>query len=271
MNFTNYIPSDNTPMIPLPNPGEGGPVYDPDTDSDNSNTPVIPLPNPGEGGPVYSPGPSVIPDSIISVWPKPVIPCFFCSSNSNGSIRFLNCAVGYQPFIVSVNSKVAVDDLEYAEISEYGKVASGYQTVTVSGDNGYIYISKQIHVTSGTKLTVAITNTSSGLDFTVVTDFVCNTLTNASCFRVCNLSYTNSSIGVLNEKGQTLYTDIGFMQVTPYDKISPGTCQFHITSKGEVLVATEITIKANSQYTMYVFNWENKKDAIRVMVVEDRK
>ncbi len=39
------------PVIPLPNPGEGGPVY-PGND-DAGGTPVIPLPNPGEGGPVY--------------------------------------------------------------------------------------------------------------------------------------------------------------------------------------------------------------------------
>ncbi len=38
------------PVIPLPNPGEGGPVYP----GNNSGVePVIPLPNPGEGGPVY--------------------------------------------------------------------------------------------------------------------------------------------------------------------------------------------------------------------------
>ena len=37
------------PVIPLPNPGEGGPVYPGDTEGE----PVIPLPNPGEGGPVY--------------------------------------------------------------------------------------------------------------------------------------------------------------------------------------------------------------------------
>ncbi len=38
------------PVIPLPNPGEGGPVY---PGNDSSSIPVIPLPNPGEGGPVY--------------------------------------------------------------------------------------------------------------------------------------------------------------------------------------------------------------------------
>ncbi len=65
-----------TPAIPLPNPGEGGPVYSGNGETDaelndtnmnngmnnnvnmgngmgnNGATPVIPLPNPGEGGPV---------------------------------------------------------------------------------------------------------------------------------------------------------------------------------------------------------------------------
>ena len=43
------------PVIPLPNVGEGGPVY-PGPDGSTGAEPVIPLPSPGEGGPVY-PGP----------------------------------------------------------------------------------------------------------------------------------------------------------------------------------------------------------------------
>ena len=64
----------NEPVIPLPNPGEGGPVYGGD---ENENIPIKPLPNPGEGGPVY-PGP------IITVPVRPVIPCFFCNNNKIG-------------------------------------------------------------------------------------------------------------------------------------------------------------------------------------------
>lgn len=56
--------SSATPVIPLPNPGEGGPVYPGNNTGGNGNgssgsgsnsgaMPVIPLPNPGEGGPVY--------------------------------------------------------------------------------------------------------------------------------------------------------------------------------------------------------------------------
>lgn len=55
---------EDIPVAPLPNPGEGGPVYDDSMDNnsggngsfddDLSSIPVIPLPNPGEGGPVYN-------------------------------------------------------------------------------------------------------------------------------------------------------------------------------------------------------------------------
>lgn len=48
----NIISMQAEPVIPLPNPGEGGPVY-PGNDNSGNVEPVIPLPNPGEGGPVY--------------------------------------------------------------------------------------------------------------------------------------------------------------------------------------------------------------------------
>ena len=60
---------EDIPVTPLPDPGEGGPVYDGSMNNDPmdngsggngsfgddlSSVPVIPLPNPGEGGPVYN-------------------------------------------------------------------------------------------------------------------------------------------------------------------------------------------------------------------------
>ena len=67
------------PVIPLPNPGEGGPV------DSGGGVPVIPLPNPGEGGPVYPGGQgSGIPS--IPVWP------------AAAQARFLNAAYGYPSY-----------------------------------------------------------------------------------------------------------------------------------------------------------------------------
>ena len=85
----------NIPVIPLPNPGEGGPV-----DGGGSNTPVIPLPNPGEGGPVAGGGSITIP-----VWPMTT------------RVRFLNAAFGYNAFRVQISNRRVVSWLSYASIS----------------------------------------------------------------------------------------------------------------------------------------------------------
>lgn len=70
----------DAPVAPLPNPGEGGPVYSGEADGpvpvipwpnpdDDGHVPVAPLPNPGEGGPV-SPGNVIQP---LPVQPLPTI------------------------------------------------------------------------------------------------------------------------------------------------------------------------------------------------------
>ena len=60
MEDQSFIKNADVPVIPLPNPGEGGPLPDfnfpniPDVspEPDMDAFPVIPLPNPGEGGPL---------------------------------------------------------------------------------------------------------------------------------------------------------------------------------------------------------------------------
>ena len=142
-------------VIPLPNPGEGGPVY-----PGPSGDAVIPLPDLGEGGPVY-PGPggdAVIPLPDLGeggpVYPGdgPTWVCPGCSvtpvppivQSGTSRVRVLNAAYGYSAFRVSVGSRRFVNRLNYAEVTGYGRVHSGYQTVTVTGMNGYIYLQKSM-------------------------------------------------------------------------------------------------------------------------------
>lgn len=282
-----------TPVIPLPNPGEGGPVYPGNTIGGNdAATPVIPLPNPGEGGPVY-PGNTIggnnntnvpfiplpgtgnnmtgIQGTIITVLPRPVTPCFYCNTNSYGTIRFLNTAVGYNPFVISVNNRTAVDTLEYAEVSEYGRVSSGYQTITVAGRNGYIYISKQIRVTVGATMTIAIVNTAGGLDLVEINDTSCFTPMGGSCIRACNLSYNAGPLTVSTYSGNVVFRNIAFKEVTNYVRIIPAHYDIYVASANEVLLSTDITVRSGSQYTIYIFNWTESPTAIRTLIIEDRK
>lgn len=262
----------STPVIPLPNPGEGGPVYPGNMPGDNGNVPVIPLPNPGEGGPVY-PGNHFPPmlGTIITVLPRPVTPCFYCNTNSYGTIRFLNAAVGYNPFVISVNNRTAVDTLEYAEVSEYGRISSGYQTITVAGRNGYIYITKQIRVTVGATMTIAIVNTAGGLDLVEINDSSCYTPLGGSCLRACNLSHNAGPLTVSTYSGNIVFQNVMFKEVTNYVRVIPAHYDIYVASANEVLLSTDLTVRSNAQYTIYMFNWNESPTAIRTLIIEDRK
>lgn len=259
------------PVIPLPNPGEGGPVAD--GNGGGSNIPVIPLPNPGEGGPVAN-GPYF---SIITMFPRPNIPCFFCNSNQSGNVRFLNTAFDYAPFLVYINNQLVVNHLGYAEVSQYGRVSSGFQTITISGLDGYVYIQKTLMFNKGSTQTIAITRTLSGLDLTQINDSSCATPGNTACFRACNLSYNSGPLDVIFNSGYTLFSDVRFQEVTPFSRIRAGEYPFYVAEtarpgrSSQALVSAYINARVNSIYTLYIFNWGNTSQSIRTLVVEDRR
>ena len=264
----------NFPVAPLPNPGEGGPI----PDFDESQTPVIPLPNPGEGGPIptFPERPNNgIWGSIITVFPRPIIPCYFCNTTQYGVVRFLNAAAGYNPFIIYINNQMVVNGLDNAEVSQYGRVSAGMQTVTVSGQNGYVYIQKQINVPLNGAVTVAIINTNTGLDLMEITDMNCNGGANTGCFRVCNLSNTNRSVNVTLNGGAVTFRNVNYREVTSFRYLPAGYYMVSVSNSsafaGSPLLTSNIYIRGNVSYTLYVFNWNNSQDAIRILIVEDRR
>ncbi len=126
------------PVIPLPNPGEGGPVY---PGNDPGQQPVIPLPNPGEGGPVYpgnDPGQQpVIPlpnpgeggpvypgNNNPVTWLPSFTPNTCCSNCSNVSSQ----CFGQVRFLnASTNAfavSIYIDSTNYASNSGFGSVSN---------------------------------------------------------------------------------------------------------------------------------------------------
>ena len=218
------------PVTPLPNPGEGGPVY-PGNGGSGIVEPVIPLPNPGEGGPVY-PGNSggnnsnwvcpsgfcggvtILPGIIGAVWP------------SASKVRFLNAAYGYQAFRIFVGNTRAVNFLNYASATNYGQVGAGYQTVTVTGTDGYIYIQKTMPFQANGTTTIAIINTAGGLDLLQITDSCCPPANGYSSFRVGNLAINTGPLDVIMSDGRVVYSDLRYKEVGAFKRIMPGTYQF---------------------------------------------
>lgn len=210
----------DTPVAPLPNPGEGGPVYD-----DEAQLPSVPLPNPGEGGPVYDDGtPTPIityPNPGNAIQPLPTTPTF-----SYAAIRFLNAAYGYSGFRAFIGNRRAASLLSFSAVSAYSRVSSGYQTVTITGTDGYIYLQKTLPFESGGRFTIAIINRPGGLDLLKITDNCCAYPTRTAHFRVGNLARNSGALDVLLPDGRTVFTDVRFKEVTAFKRISSGAYEF---------------------------------------------
>lgn len=145
------------PVIPLPNPGEGGPVG---PEIDNSTTPVAPLPNPGEGGPTF-PGNAAVsrPSSGTSVAPV-----------GSAAVRFLNATHGYPPFRISIDGRRVISLLNAASASAYIRLSAGEHVVSVAGLDGYTYIERALTFFPRSTSTVAIINRTGGLELAQIAD-----------------------------------------------------------------------------------------------------
>lgn len=300
---------EDIPVAPLPNPGEGGPVYDDSMDNnsggngsfgdDLSSIPVIPLPNPGEGGPVYNgpdhnrpsggmwqPGYSHVPvyrpvfpsNGSITIFPGIGFPCYNCTTSSSlGRVRILNASSGYPPFNVSLGNWRIGEQLDNGDLTSYVQASSGFQTVTVSGTNGYIYIQKMITIRSGSASTVAIINTSTGLDLLEISDFSCNGPSGTTCIRACNLSPDLGPFDVaLENRGNSYrtFTNVRFQEVTPFSSFAAGWYSIYVFrtnafNNSNAIAAASASLKAGKSYTLYMFNDPSNTGGLRTLILSN--
>lgn len=299
---------DGTPSIPLPNPGEGGAVYPGTTDEtmqENGATPVVPLPNPGEGGAVF-PGTTNMPGmgrpqggntgnmggnnatilpniigTIISTYPRPNEPCRFCSSTNPraGFARFLNAASGYNPFVVFLNENMFSKSLNFSEVTAYEQIGRGIQVVTIMGENGYIFVQKQVEFRDDEYVTIAIINTESGLDIQVIGDNGCDRGNNMTCLRAANLAYNSGSLTVTIGNQYLTFPNLRYQNVAEFESAWPGlyvyTVSRNMTARfpgfgGNVLLTATVNLQRNRNYTIYLLNWNRESsDNIKALIVED--
>ena len=227
------------PVIPLPDFEEGGPVFTGNEDG-SAGIPVIPLPDPGEGGPVY-PGPSQPsrpnrPNRpnwpIFPVYPLPNVPCFFCQEgNTNGysKVRFLNAVNSYRSLVVIVSGLQVASGLSFGSLTNYGNVSDGFRTVTIAQPNGYVLLRKTVPFHAGDTITMAIIPSAGGIDLMQISDTPCNNRPYGySCFRVANLAYYSNPLDVILYDGRVVYSDVRFKEVTSFKRIRPGEYDFYL-------------------------------------------
>ena len=299
VNMDSRNTNDGNPSIPLPNPGEGGAAYPGmmnDTMQDKSATPVVPLPNPGEGGAAFpgmgrpqgsnmgNMGGTILPNiigTIISTYPRPNEPCRFCSPTNPraGFARFLNAASGYNPFVVFLNDNMFSKSLNFSEVTAYEQIGRGIQVVTIMGENGYIFVQKQVEFRDDEYVTIAIINTESGLDIQVISDNGCDRGNNMACVRAANLAYNSGSLTVTLGNQYLTFPNLRYQAVADFESAWPGlyvyTVSRNMTARfpgfgGNVLLTAAVNFQRNRNYTIYLLNWNRESnDTIKALIVED--
>lgn len=228
---------------------------------------------------------------MIPIIPMPTPPCFFCNSGRSCKVRFLNAANGYRPFRISINGRMIFTRLGYASVTGYGQVADGFQTVTVSGANGYVYLQKTVPFRAGDSVTLAIITTAGGIDLLPISDLPCTKPYNMSCFRVCNLAYGSNPLDVILYDGRVVYTDVRYKEVTTFKRIRPGDYQFYVAETSlspmphsmdietldsafdlpafpEAIVTFDVEVSPNAMYTVFLLNGSNS--ALQPLVLRDQ-
>ena len=221
--------------------------------------------------PPYYPDYPVRPD-FPPFYPVPG-PCIFCNNNQwiNGGIRFLNAATAYNAFTVSIDNRPVFSNLEFAQITQYRRISQGYHTFTIMGSNGYVYLRKSMYVGDG-MATIAIINSSTGLDLASIADTACPTTNTTSCFRVCNLAYYSGPVNV--SIGNLYFNSVNFNQAASFSRLGSGNYTIRVARSarpGNTLLTTAVQLNPNRIYTLYVLNWNPSSDTIQTFLVEDRR
>lgn len=242
--------------LPL-NPGEGGslPPYGngPWPSTGSGGTPIITWPDtpnrPTTGGSGSCSnigsgscgGVAILPGIIGTVWP------------TASKVRFLNAGYNYPSFRIFVGNRQFVNLLNYASASTYEQVNPGYQTVTVTGSNGYVYIQKAMPFQANAVTTIAIINTASGLDLLQISDSCCPPTNGFSNLRIGNLAYNSGPLDVILSDGRVVWTDVQYKEVTAFKRIMPGTYQFFYADTNLMPMPTGMDIETQDSAWLGVY------------------
>ena len=268
-----------TPVIPLPDEGAGLPIDD-QGNAITGGTPVIPLPDEDDGLPIDDAGNAIV-GPVYPSWP------------GAARVRFLHAAYGYPALRVRVNHVQLASWLSYGSITTYSRVPAGYQTVTVSGMDGYIYLQKTIPFQYGTAGTVAIINRAGGIDLLQIPDSCCSPSRGYANFRVSNLVYNSAPLDVLLVDGRVIYSDVIFKETTSFKRIRPGEYQFFFaqtdltsmpawmdietldsaflgeTPQAETVASVYLNVLRGTTYTVFLLRSGAGSGAVQTMVVAD--
>lgn len=219
------MPDAGVPTTPAA-PTGGQPV-------DQGNAGVPTTPTAPENGLSVDPGYTypAVPDSGWPYQPYPLPTPSLPAVPYYSQVRFLNASTSGALLDVYVDNQNVFSGSLFATVSIYISVPDGFHTVTVRQTSGRILYQQTQAFVSGEKMTMVILDTPNGVSIARVSDMGCTNIpAGYGCCRVANMSYNGSNYDVRLYTNQTVFSSIGYREVTSYKQTGAGNYTFFVTN-----------------------------------------
>lgn len=187
----------------------------------------------------------------------------------NSFIRFLHAAPGASAVDIYTDGNLVLKNIAYNEISEYLVVGPEIIHIQVfsAGEASTPLIDTELNIPPSETITVAIIGISPDISLLPIFLNVAVRDNDDALIRFTHLSPEAPDVNLSIEGGDTLFSDVGYTQVTEYEVIEPGsyTLQLRIANGDDTVLASgTIEVKPRNAYTVYAIGLAEEDPAIEI-------
>jgi len=173
----------------------------------------------------------------------------------NSFVRFLQASPGAPAVDIYTDGDLAFQNVAYNELTEFLVVGPEDMHIQVfaAGEETNPLIDTQLTIPASENITVAIIGTPPDVSLLPIFLSVEPTTTDDGLIRLAHLSPTAPNVNLSIEGGPTLFSDVGYTQVTDFTSITPDSynLQLRSASDDEVILTAPLQVMPRQAYTVY--------------------
>ncbi|HNX28657.1 MAG TPA: DUF4397 domain-containing protein [Syntrophomonadaceae bacterium] len=174
----------------------------------------------------------------------------------NSFIRFLHASPGTGAVDIFTDGNLVAKDLAYNQLSEY--LVTGPEDMHIqlffAGEDTDPLLDTKLNIPASEAITAAIIGTLPDISLQSIFLNVAPRDNDDALIRFANLSPAAHDLDLAIECGDTLFSNVGYTQVTEYEVIAPGCYTLQLRTAGgddTVLAKDSIEIIPRYAYTVY--------------------
>lgn len=208
-------------------------------------------------------------------------PCFVASrmmpTQMNSYVRILHASPNAPAVDIYADEDLIVDNLAYAEFTQYLPVPPGNYNVKVypAGKTTNPVINTDVYIPEGTLTNLAVVGKLPDISLFQISESIIPANYGNPCVRFVHLSPNAPAVDVKLEDDTIVFEDVSYKEVTNYVCVPAGTYSFKVTPTGSndvVLTIPDVKLDSNLLYTIYAVGLVGGTPELKVIVAtEPRK